>query len=214
MGCASAPWLAMSGVGHLTLVDGDHVSQSDLNRQGLYTESDVGRLKVEAAMECLLQVNPDIRLTPIPCNLDEGNYGSVLESHDVVIDGTDALQPRLLMNAAMVDLGVPVVFGGAIGWTGYTTTCLPGGPCFRCIWPLENLIDDTCATNGVFGPAVGQIGAAQASEAIRLILGIPKHVGRMLWIDDLHGTHRILDVSKKPNCSACNQPTSDGIGSS
>lgn len=204
----------MSGVGSLTLVDGDQVSLPDLNRQGLFSEADIGRVKVEAAKDRLLQLNSEVGVVSVPAYLSENNYRSILADHDVVIDGTDALTPRLLMNGMTVQAGIPTVFGGAVGWTGYVATCVPSGPCFRCIWPIESLIEETCSTNGIFGPVVGQIGAAQASEAIRIILGIPKFVGRMLLINEQYGTHRILEVNKKPNCLACGRSIDHQISSS
>lgn len=200
LGCASAAYLAMSGVGRLRLVDGDSVALSNLGRQVLFGDADLGRPKVVAAKYRLRAMNPEIAVEPVHAFADRGNLAELLRDVDLVVDGTDSLGARRLLNRALVTLGIPVVFGAATGMNGTVMAGLPGGPCYDCVWQEPS--DTTCETAGVLGPLVGLVGAAQAAEALRVLLRFAEP-GRLHLTDQLRGEWRTVRVSRRSDCPTC-----------
>lgn len=204
LGCASLAYLAMGGLGSLRLVDGDTVALSNLGRQVLFGDDDVGRLKVEAAGERLRAMNPNVEIEEVAAFADRANLAELLGEVDLVVDGTDSLGARRLLNRALVTLGVPVVFGAASGFRGTVLALAPGGPCYECVWTEPAA--EGCESSGVFGPLVGMVGAAQAGEAMRLLLGLGESPGRLLTVDALRPEWRTARVRPRERCPACGTP--------
>jgi adenylyltransferase/sulfurtransferase len=207
LGCPAALYLAAAGVGRLTLADPDAVDLSNLHRQILYADADVGRPKAETAAAACRRANPEVAATPLPRRLSAADARDVIRGHRVVIEGSDNLETKFAINDACVAEGVPCVIGGVVRWHGQVLTVLPGrGPCYRCIFegpPPENCVE-TCEQAGVIGPAAGAIGAFQAVEAIKILAGVGEPLaGRMLAVDFLAGKVREIAWSRRPGCASC-----------
>jgi sulfur-carrier protein adenylyltransferase/sulfurtransferase len=202
-------YLAAAGVGTLGLVEFDTVDESNLHRQVLYGRSDVGRPKLDAAMDRLSEVNPLIRLVPHNTRLDAGNALKLFEGYDVVVDGTDNFPTRYLVNDACVLTGKPNVYGSIFRFEGQVSVFWGAqGPCYRCLFPEPpppGLVP-SCAEGGVLGVLPGIIGSLQANEVIKLILGAGDPlIGRLLLFDALRLRFRELKLKKDPNCPICSE---------
>jgi adenylyltransferase/sulfurtransferase len=207
LGCPAALYLTAAGVGELSLIDADRVDASNLQRQILYAEADVGRAKVDAARERLAAVNPHTRIVAHPLRLTAGNALEVLRGHDVVIDGTDNFATRYLVNDAGVLLGVPNVHGSVLRFEGRVSVFgTPAGPCYRCLFPSPpppELVPD-CADAGVLGVMPGLIGVLQATETIKWLTGAGDSLaGRLLLIDTLRLRFQTVALRRDPGCPAC-----------
>ena len=213
LGSPAALYLAAAGVGTLGLVDFDHVELTNLQRQILYGERDLGRPKVEAAQERLGDVNPQIRLVPHHERLDRENVFRLLEDYDLVVDGSDNFPTRYLVNDACVIAGKPDVWGAVARFEGQVAVFGgPEGPCYRCLFPEPpppGLVP-SCAEGGVLGVLPGIIGALQANEAIKWILGLGESLhGRLAIFDALRFHWRQLQVTPAPSCPLCSLPAED-----
>ncbi len=212
LGSPSALYLAAAGIGTLGLVDFDAVDESNLHRQVLYGEKDVGRPKLEAASERIRDVNPNVRVVQHPERLTSENALDVLADYDVIVDGTDNFPTRYLVNDACVLLGKPNVYGSIFRFEGQVSVfATEGGPCYRCLFrepPPPGLVP-SCAEGGVLGVLPGIIGTLQALEAIKLILGQGKTLaGRLQLFDALTMRWRELPVRRTPACPVCgDEPT-------
>jgi adenylyltransferase/sulfurtransferase len=200
-------YLAAAGVGTLGLVEFDTVDESNLHRQVLYGRSDVGRPKLDAALGRLSDVNPLIRLVPHNTRLDSGNARKLFENYDIVVDGTDNFPTRYLVNDACVLTGKPNVYGSIFRFEGQVSIFWgEKGPCYRCLFPEPpppGLVP-SCAEGGVLGVLPGIIGALQANEVIKLIIGEGEPLlGRLLLFDALRMRFRELKLKKDPNCPVC-----------
>jgi len=216
LGSPVALYLAAAGVGTLGLVDFDRVDESNLQRQVLFGQSDVGRPKLEAAAERLHEVNPLIEIRQHPVRLDSTNAPEIVGFYDLVIDGSDNFPTRYLVNDACVLAGKPDVFGSIFRFEGQVAVFWGDrGPCYRCLFPEPpppGLVP-SCAEGGVLGVLPGIIGSLQASEAIKLILGVGKPaIGRLLVFDALEMEFRQLQLSKSDDCPACGpEPSQTGL---
>lgn len=202
-------YLAAAGVGTLGVVDFDVVDESNLHRQVLYGRSDVGRPKLQAAIERLHEVNPHIRLNPHEVRLDSGNALDLFAGYDVVVDGTDNFPTRYLVNDACVLLGKPNVFGSIFRFEGQVSIFWGArGPCYRCLFPEPpppGLVP-SCAEGGVLGVLPGIIGSLQANEVIKLLAGVGEPlIGRLVLFDALKMKFRELKLRKDPNCPICSE---------
>jgi adenylyltransferase/sulfurtransferase len=201
LGCASATYLAAAGIGHITIVDFDVVELSNLNRQVLYWEEDVGMKKVEVARKKLSRLNPKIEITPICAEITEENVHSIIGGAQVVVDGLDRLNGRLVLNTACVKQGIPYVYGGVSRLRGMVTTIIPGEtPCLACFNPEgpEGL--------GVLGITPALIADLQALETVKLITGQrPSLAGRLLLFNGNDMKCRIYDIERNERCSICSQ---------
>ncbi len=200
-------YLAAAGVGTLGLVDFDEVDESNLQRQVLYGQSDIGRAKLEVAIERLTDVNPFIRLTAHPTRLDSQNAMDIVAGYDVVVDGSDNFPTRYLVNDACVLAGKPNVYGSIFRFEGQVAVFWgERGPCYRCLFPEPpppGLVP-SCAEGGVLGVLPGIIGSLQANEAIKLVLGAGEPlVGRLLVFDALGTEFRQLRLKKDVDCPVC-----------
>lgn len=192
----------------LLLVDDDRVDRSNLARQSLYRERDVGRLKVEAAKEALERLCPQAPATLIAHagRFDRLHTNDILSGASVLLDGTDSFETRFLANDAALAARVPLVHGAALGWVGQLLSVAPGGPCLRCLFegPPPPGSVPACAEAGVAGPLCALVGAAMAAEASRLLAGeAPLARGRLLRWDGLAGSARAVAIPRDPACSAC-----------
>ncbi len=207
LGSPVALYLAAAGVGTLAIIDDDAIDLSNLSRQVLHATDRIGMRKVDSARQSLEELNPETVIETYAERLDATNVDRLLEGADVVIDGTDNLDTRYVLNDASVRLGVPVVHGSIYRWHGQVTTIVPfGGPCYRCLHPEPPPpeLAPECAVAGVVGVLPGLIGTLQATEAIKLLLGAGEPlVGRLLMVDALTGTFEQVMVPRDPACPAC-----------
>ncbi len=202
-------YLAAAGVGTIGLVDFDAVDVTNLQRQVLYGESDLGRRKVEAAAERLADLNPHVRLVRHDVHLTRANALDVIRDYDVVVDGTDNFPTRYLVNDACVLLRKPYVYGSILRFEGQVSVFDGArGPCYRCLFrepPPPGLVP-SCAEGGVLGVLPGIVGSLQALEAIKLLLGQGETLlGRLLLFDALTLTFRELRLRKNPECPVCGE---------
>jgi molybdopterin/thiamine biosynthesis adenylyltransferase/rhodanese-related sulfurtransferase len=209
LGSPAAMYLAAAGLGWLTLVDDDIVDRSNLQRQILHTDARVGRKKVESARSTLNALNPHVTIATRDARLSAANAESLVGEHDLVIDGADNFPTRYLLSAACQRLRIPLVYGAVHRFTGQVSVFDPrrdDSPCYRCLFPEPPSAADApnCAEAGVLGVLPGIIGLLQASEAIKLILGIGTPlVGRLLCFDALAATFRELRLPRDPHCPGC-----------
>ena len=207
LGSPLALYLAAAGVGTLGLVDFDVVDVSNLQRQVLHGTKDIGRPKLESARERIRDVNPHVHVDTYETRLTSVNALDIIRDYDVVIDGTDNFATRYLTNDACVLLGKPNVYGSIFRFEGQASVfALEEGPCYRCLFPEPpppGLVP-SCAEGGVLGVLPGLVGTIQATEGIKLILGVGEPlVGRLLLIDALSMSFRTVRLRKDPNCPAC-----------
>jgi adenylyltransferase/sulfurtransferase len=210
LGCQLSVQLASMGVGYLRLVDRDIVEMSNLQRQHLYDFDVVGYPKVEAAENRLRKVNPFIEIEAIPASMNNLTATKLVEGVDLVVDGLDRLTPRLALNRACVEHGIPYVYGAVITHIGNVSTIIPGEtPCLEC-W--QSGIDEanipTCATVGVTPSAINIIASIQVSEAVRIILGKkPNLAGKLLFFDLDELSLEKINLAKAEACKVCSAPT-------
>jgi adenylyltransferase/sulfurtransferase len=208
LGSPLATYLAAAGVGRLGLVDFDRVEESNLQRQVLFGQGDVGRPKLEAAEERLREINPHVEIERYETRLTSDNALDVIgDSYDLVADGTDNFPTRYLVNDACVMAGVPNVYGSIFRFEGQVSVfATENGPCYRCAYeepPPPGLVP-SCAEGGVLGVLPGLVGSMQATEAIKVLLGIGEPlVGRLLLMDALGADFRTLTLNKNPDCPVC-----------
>lgn len=201
-------YLAAAGVGRLGIVDFDLVDESNLQRQILHGSKDVGRSKIESARERLQDVNPFLRIDSYETALVAANAMGILRDYDVVVDGTDNFPTRYLVNDACVLLGKPNVYGSIFRFEGQVSVFDPaqGGPCYRCLYPEPPPpgMVPSCAEGGVLGVLPGVIGTLQATEILKLILGVGQPLlGRLLLFDALAMQFNELKLRRDPACKLC-----------
>lgn len=211
LGSPSALYLAASGVGRIGIVDCDRVDATNLQRQVLFDTASLGRPKAAVARERLLALNPEIEVVAHELELRAANVREIVGAYDLVLDGTDRIPTRYLVNDACVILGKPLVSAAIHRFEGQVITCLPGrGPCYRCLYPEvpEGLVPN-CADAGVLGVLPGVVGALQATEAIKLIVGAGEPlVGRLLVYDALELSFREFAFARRRDCAVCgDRPT-------
>jgi molybdopterin/thiamine biosynthesis adenylyltransferase/rhodanese-related sulfurtransferase len=209
LGSPAAFYLAAAGVGQLSLIDNDVVDRSNLQRQILHTDARVGMPKTESAKLTLGALNPHVAIAAREARLAAANVEEIIRGHDVVIDGADNFPTRYLLSAACTRLKIPLVYGAVHRFTGQVSVFdarREESPCYRCLFPEPPAAADApnCAEAGVLGVLPGIIGLLQASEAIKLIIGIGAPlVGRLLCFDALAATFRELKLPRDPQCPGC-----------
>jgi adenylyltransferase/sulfurtransferase len=199
-------YLAAAGVGQLVLSDFDKVDLSNLQRQIAHTTDAIGELKVESARRALLALNPEIQIETIDRILQEQELVLEVQKADLVIDASDNFATRFAINSACQCHATPLVSGAAIRMEGQVSAFSgqPGGPCYRCLYPEEGQVADTCSENGVLAPLVGIIGSIQATEAIKILTGAGTPLfGQLLILDALHMQWRSLKLKPDPRCPVC-----------
>jgi molybdopterin/thiamine biosynthesis adenylyltransferase len=207
LGCAAALALAEAGVGELGLVDGDRVELSNLQRQVLHSGATLGEPKVDSAAAALRALRRDLRVSVHAHHLAAADAAELFAAYDFVIDATDGMAAKFAINDAAVLCGTPYSHAGVIGWAGQTMTVLPGrSACLRCLFPLLPGEDDspTCQTAGVIGSVVATIGAIQAAEAVKLLLGEGELLAnRLLTYDARTAQWREVPLYRNPRCPWC-----------
>jgi molybdopterin/thiamine biosynthesis adenylyltransferase/rhodanese-related sulfurtransferase len=210
LGSPAALYLAAAGVGHLTLLDDDRVERSNLHRQVLHGDADTGRLKVDSGAARLEALNPSVQVARVAERLTPDNARALLAHAHVVVDGADNFATRYAVNDACVALGLPDVHGSVFRFEGQVTVLWPsapgGGPCYRCLYaePPPPELAPSCGEAGVLGVVPGVIGMLQATETVKLILGVGAPlVGRMLQYDALRGSFDEFDVPRAADCPVC-----------
>ena len=206
LGSPAALYLAAAGCGTLGLLDCDRVELSNLQRQVLFDSSAIARSKAEAGRERLASLNPEIRVVAHALELKAANVRALFKDYDLVLDGTDRLATRYLVNDACVILGLPLVSAAIHRFEGQIMTYVPGrGPCYRCVFPQapEGGVAN-CAQAGVLGVLPGVLGTLQATEAIKLITGVGDPLtGRLLTYDALEMRFHEFRVARRPDCAVC-----------
>jgi sulfur-carrier protein adenylyltransferase/sulfurtransferase len=207
LGSPAAMYLAAAGVGRIGIADGDRVDPSNLHRQLLHRTGDVGSLKTTSATTTIGEINPHVRVEPIGERVSAENALDRVITYDVVIDGTDNFPTRYLLNDACVLTGRPLVYGSVDRFEGQVSVfATEHGPCYRCLFPRPPQAGSVqnCAEAGVLGVLPGLIGTLQATEALKLILGLGEPlIGGLLLVDTLGMRFRTIGVDRDPRCPAC-----------
>ncbi len=207
LGAPLALYLAATGVGRIGLVDFDVVDFTNLQRQVIHGTKDVGKPKIDSAMESMRDINPFVQLDRHEVALTSENALDIIKDYDIVVDGTDNFPTRYLVNDACVLLGKPNVYGSIFRFEGQATIfATEGGPCYRCLYPEPpppGLVP-SCAEGGVLGILPGVVGLIQATETVKLILGIGDPlIGRLMLYDALGMKFRELKLRRNPECPIC-----------
>lgn len=206
LGCAASQYLASAGVGRLTLVDFDTVSLSNLQRQILHTDKTVGQPKVFSAQKRLAEINPNIRIDCLNAKLSESEWQTQIAQHDVILDCTDNVEIRNLLNLHCFAQKRPLVSGSAIRFEGQVSVFryAENEPCYHCLSSLfgDNVL--SCVEAGVIAPIVGVVGSLQALETIKVLLNIGQSLsGKLLMIDGLNFSVREMKLPQQIGCSVC-----------
>lgn len=205
-------YLAAAGVGHMGIVDYDQVEMSNLQRQVLHGMSTLGTPKAESARKRMLDINPTIQVDVFPTAITSENAFGLSKGFDILVDGTDNLPTRYLINDLSVLTGRPFVFGAVFRFEGQVSLFdARSGPCYRCVFgepPPPELVP-TCADNGVFGIMPGLVGLLQATETLKIILGIGETLsGKLVLINALDTSFQTVQVKKNPKCKICGESPS------
>ena len=208
LGSPAALYLASSGVGRLTLVDHDTVDLTNLQRQIAHTTARVGRPKAESARETIAAINPEVDVVALLERADDARLAQLVADADVVLDCTDNFATRHAVNRACVAHKVPLVSGAVIRFDGQVSVFDPRAgdlPCYSCLFPQDQAFEDVaCSTMGVFAPLVGIVGAMQAAEALKLLMGIGTSLaGRLLLLDGLRMEWTSIGVGRSDSCPVC-----------
>jgi molybdopterin/thiamine biosynthesis adenylyltransferase len=208
LGSPAAMYLASAGVGRITLVDHDTVDLTNLQRQIAHTTARVGQSKAESARLTLAQINPDITVTALNERVDDARLAQLVTDADVVLDCTDNFATRHAVNRACVAARKPLVSGAVIRFDGQVSVFDPRGdtlPCYSCLFPQDQHFEDVaCSTMGVFAPLVGVVGAMQAAEALKLLMGVGASLaGRLMMLDGLHMEWTSIGVGRNGDCPVC-----------
>ena len=207
LGSPALLYLAAAGVGTLGIVDFDVVDESNLQRQVIHGQSDIGRSKAESARDSIREINPYVNVIVHKERLDSDNAMQIFAGYDLIVDGTDNFATRYLVNDACVLLGKPYVWGSIYRFDGQASVFWAEyGPCYRCLYPEPPPpgMVPSCAEGGVLGVLCASIGSIQVNEAIKLIAGIGEPLaGRLMIYDALEMTYRSVKVRKDPECPVC-----------
>lgn len=199
LGCPVLTYLAEAGVGHIRIIDCDEVNLTNLNRQFLHGEPDIGRKKALSAAESMRYLNSEINIEPVCDYLTEENTQEFLENADVVIDCVDNIKTRLLVNEVCLRNRIPLVEGGITGFYGFVTDILPEYACLSCLGYKESMDKEEIPA---IGACAGVIGALQAAEALKILLGAGKPLyGKILQYDGLLGSFDEIEIYKRDDCA-------------
>ncbi len=206
LGSPIAVYLSLAGVGTIGIVDFDTVDVTNLQRQILHQNDDVGRPKVQSAVETLKAYNPDVNVVTHEEPITSANAMDIVPNYDVIINGADNFPARYLVNDAAYLSGKPLVDGSILLFDGQATTYLPGKGCYRCLFPEPPPPGEvpSCAEAGVLGVLPGMVGTIQATEAVKVIMGVGESLtGRLLLIDALDMEFRMVKLRRNPDCPLC-----------
>lgn len=208
IGCPAIAYLAAAGVGTLTVVDHDHVELSNLHRQPLFTDADIGRPKAEVAMAAARRINPHVDAVPVIQRLDDGNAGTLLAGASLILDGCDNFGTRLAVNRAAIALEIPLLsaaIGAFEGQVALYEGWRAGAPCYQCLVGSDPDREGiNCAETGVMGALAGMVGTMAALEAVRALTGWGSSLaGRLAIVDMLERRWREVGVAQDPECATC-----------
>jgi sulfur-carrier protein adenylyltransferase/sulfurtransferase len=213
LGSPTALYLAAAGVGTIGIVDDDVVDLSNLQRQVIHDTEGIGKPKVDSAEEAIRALNPDVKVVKYPVRIDASNIVEIIKDYDVIVDGVDNFPTRYLLNDATVRLKIPVVSASILGFDGQLSVFKPyEGPCYRCLFrePPPAELAPSCGANGVLGVLPGTMGLLQATEVVKLIVGIgDPAIGRLLLYDALGATLTEVKVHRDPECPICSRDPED-----
>jgi sulfur-carrier protein adenylyltransferase/sulfurtransferase len=213
LGSPTALYLAAAGVGTLGIVDDDVVDVSNLQRQVIHTTDRVGVPKVDSAEESIKAINPDVQVVKYQTRMGASNIMEIIEGYDVIVDGLDNFPTRYLLNDATVRLQIPVVSASILGFDGQLSVFAPyQGPCYRCLYPVPPPAElaPSCGANGVLGVLPGTMGLLQATEVVKLVVGVGEPlIGRLLLYEALGATFTELKVRRDPDCPICSRDPED-----
>jgi molybdopterin/thiamine biosynthesis adenylyltransferase/rhodanese-related sulfurtransferase len=213
LGSPTALYLAAAGVGTLGVVDDDVVDLSNLQRQIIHSNDDIGVPKVDSAEQAIKSLNPDVKVEKYQTRLDASNIMEIVEGYDVIVDGVDNFPTRYLLNDATVRLRIPVVSASILGFDGQLSVFAPyEGPCYRCLYPTPPPAElaPSCGANGVLGVLPGVMGLLQAVEVVKLVTGAGEPlIGRLLLYEALGATFTELKVRRDPECPVCSREPSE-----
>jgi molybdopterin-synthase adenylyltransferase len=217
LGSPAAMYLAAAGVGTLTLIDGDTVDLTNLQRQILHSTASVGVAKVESGRATIARLNPDVHVETVNARADDALLDLWVPRATVVLDCTDNFATRHAINRACVRHRVPLVSGAALRFDGQISTFDPrddASPCYACVFPPDQPFEEVaCSTMGVFAPTVGIIGTMQAAEALRVIAGIGQTlVGRLTMLDSYAMDWQTMRIARQPDCLVCGHGHPAGHG--
>lgn len=211
LGCPVATYLAAAGVGRLILIDHDVVELTNLQRQLAYTQADIDSPKTETIRQLCADINPHCKITAIQRQFDLQAHQNLIQSSDVIVDATDNIESRRAINAASVLESRPLVFAAAIRMEGQLTVFDPrdnNSPCYECVFGHVN-VNETCSEGGILGTVVGTLGLMQATEAIKLIVGMGQSpVGRLLLYDALSCDWQSIKIRRRGDCPVCSKTIS------
>ena len=211
LGSPIAIYLTLAGVGTVGIVDFDTVDVTNLQRQVLHYDSDIGKPKVKSAVETLNAYNPETAVVTHEAPLNSDNAMEIIQEYDIVINGADNFPARYLVNDAAYLAGKPLVDGSILLFDGMATVFLPGKGCYRCLFPTPPPPGEvpSCAEAGVLGMLPGMVGTIQATETVKIILGIGESLsGRLLLIDALDMDFRAVKLRRNPDCPLCGESPS------
>ena len=207
LGNACIPILAGAGIGHLILCDHDLIEYSNLQRQFAFTPKDIQQPKVDVLANYLQQRNSSLNITPITTPINMQLFDKYATQCDVIVDCTDNSETRHLINQASVKYKIPLVSASVIQFSGQLAVfdpCMAHSPCYACLFPQLEIEDKSCSQNGVFSPLVHQIGAAQAGEVMKLIIGFGESsVGKIIQFESVNFSIDDFALEKNPHCPIC-----------
>lgn len=217
LGSPAAMYLAGGGVGTLVLADFDRVELSNLQRQIIHRSADIGRLKVDSAAAAVHALNPEVQVESVTKTLDPDNLPILVESVDLVLDGSDNFATRYAVNAACLSARRPLVSGSVIRMEGQVAVFRAdrhGEPCYHCVYPDAGEAGETCSETGVLAPLPGVIGSIQAVEAMKILVGLGQPLdSRLLVVNAMTMQFRTLRLRADPSCPACSASGSDKLAS-
>lgn len=207
LGCAALPYLAAAGIGRLIIADPDTVDETNLQRQIMFTEADLGRPKAEAMASRLNALNSQVQITALSEHLNEERIAELMAKADLALDCCDNFATRAAANRAALTTRTPLISGAAVRFEGQVAVYrpdLPHSPCYACLFDTDTANDGACALFGVFAPLVGIIGSTQAAEALKILTGCgtPTH-GRLRTYHALSGEWQTFTLPKNPACRVC-----------
>lgn len=208
LGAPALLYLGAAGVGHIGIIDDDEVERSNLQRQVIHGEADIGRPKARSAGDAIATLNPHVTVRTYSRRFEPSIAEELLSGYDLVLDGTDDLATKALVNAVGVRAGCPVISGALTAWEGQVSLFDParGGPCRACLFPVDPApgLSPSCAEAGVAGPLPGVVGSLMALEAVKHLAGAGETLrGRMLLFDGLHAEARVIALEARADCPVC-----------